>query len=150
MQPHTHTHTHTHSPVLPCSVLVVWSRYQTARHSFQTHWSSIRCLHPEDPSPSERLHISCLRKHTKVLQQDTQADSQTHNSHAATNLHQERGGPPLERHHRWPLKPPASSPRLQPHEQLLKKTSSIKVNKHGFKWEEAVPHFYLLFSLSLW
>lgn len=53
-------HASTHASTLPCSVLVVWPRYQTAPHSFQTHWSSIRCLHQEDRCLSERLHISYL------------------------------------------------------------------------------------------
>lgn len=119
------------SPI-PCSVLVIWSRYQTARRSFQIHWSSIHCQHSQAHCLSEHLHISylCHTQHSIHLKDKIQKWPEIRNKSAfaaAADLHQERAGPHLEHHHRWPLKPRLSVAQPQP--QLSEENSSIKVNR---------------------
>lgn len=72
--------------------------------------------------------------------------SDSNPSFAATDLHEAREGPRLERHRRSPPGPP----RLQPHAPLAKKKKSgIKANKYHFETGEGVVSvLFCLFSSS--
>lgn len=142
-------------PALPCSVSVVWSHCRIAHHSFQTRSSSTRCRHPEDRSPSERLHISYLETHRRERWWHTTRScvprflSDSHPSFAATDLHEAREGPRLERHRRSPPGPP----RLQPHAPLAKKEKKSFKKWHQSKqtslWDGGRSGFCSVLSLFI-
>lgn len=54
-----------------------------------------------------------------------------------TDLHQGSGGPHLEHHHRSPLHP--SVAQFQPHLQLAKEKTGIKIHILKCKWKIVVP-----------
>lgn len=95
---------------------------------------------------SLNIFIYHIWEHTRERDHTPEAvrrDSWVDRHPSATDLHQGRGGPHMERHHRSPLKPS----QLRPHVQLAKKHSRIKANKHCFVMEVCVCVLFSPFSV---